>query len=139
VNGGAGVSGKLTDYLNPYEETNLYVNSSLLYDVSVDSNEQRYRHLADVLPGIKESRHYTSAVYNGGGGHILGIKVNAAPTEFAGQLMSGTATRNLNSDMVIKMTMKEVPSTPLIATTFLMASCLIHSDGTARGDLKIKF
>jgi hypothetical protein len=70
---------------------------------------------------------------------MLGIKVSAAPSEFASHLLSGTNTRNLTSDIVLKLDLVAAPTSPLVATTFLMSSCLIHSDGSARGDLRIKF
>jgi hypothetical protein len=141
INGGTGVGGKLTKFLNPYESTNVLINSSLLFDVNVDSAEQRYRHTADVLPSIQTSKFYTPSVFNDplGGGTILAIKLSAAPTEFSDQLLSGTATRNLNTDIAIQMTLNEVPTSPLVATTFMLSSVLIHSDGTSRGDLRIKF
>jgi hypothetical protein len=137
--GGIDIASKNTNFLSLYHTSNLYLNSSLYFDVDTDSNEQRYRQLADVFPSITHSENFTHALYNTGGSHMLGIKVSAAPSEFAGHLLSGTNVRNLTSDIVLKIDLIDVPASPLVATTFLMSSCLIHSDGSARGDLRIKY
>jgi hypothetical protein len=130
---------KMGEFLNPYQSSNLYVNSSLWYDVDIDSNEQRFRNLVDVVPAIKNSQYVTAAAYNDGPMHILGIKVSAAPSEFSQQLLSGTSTKNLTSDLVLKLNLVSQPTDPLIATSYLLSSCLIYTDGAARGDLKIRF
>jgi hypothetical protein len=139
MQGGMLYAGKNTNFVGGLDTSNLYINSHLFYDVDTDSNEQRYLHLASVFPKIKESENFSYHAYNLGGQFVLGVKVSAAPPEFSTHLISGTNTRNLTSDLVLKLTMYDIPPTPIVATTFLMASVLIHSDGSARGDLRIKY
>jgi hypothetical protein len=132
---------KQTRFTNPgLKSSQLLVNGSLFYDQDTNSDEQRYLHMRDVMPQLSNSINYQAATYNeGGGSFILGTKLSASPTAFRDVLVSGTSTKNLNSDIILRLGLRNTPANPIVCTTFMQSSCLVYSDGTANSDLRIRY
>jgi len=110
--------------------------------VDCDSDAQRWMHFKSVFPAVNDSENFTNfstpdpnTLYQE---TPICLKLTATPPEFQKKLLSGVKSSSLNTDLTQAINLNVVPSSPIIATSFLRSSVLVYLDNNTK-DLKIQF
>ena len=124
-----GISGQSIDKFQ------LFVNSSRLYDVDVDSVEQMWRHFVDAFNPVLQSVWFDQRFE-----HTRFLLVNnltSAPADFSESIISGIKTSAHNSDTALQIQFKVVP-TNVVADSFLLCDALV-SLPMGKSDLLLQY
>jgi hypothetical protein len=89
-----------------------------------------------VFEGVKSSENFA----NYDSTHfVLGNKLSAAPSDFDKYLTSGKKSSSMNSDISVKLNLFDVPSSPIVATTYMISTVLMQLDAGGRGDIRVTY
>jgi len=117
---------------NDIDYENLLLNQVRFFDENIDSYPQFFRELKHLIPEAEHAVYFDSTFSSTR--FLIGVRISAAPNEFAGDITSGVKTSSLNNDLVEQLRFKSVLSGVQRVDTFLQSD--VHPGSL---DLMIKY
>jgi hypothetical protein len=136
INGGMSSIEKHSTSVNIVSASNVYINSQLFREVDTDSTEEHFTNFKDVFPHVCSSENFEDFDTNY---FVLGNKLSAAPADFDKYLTSGKKSSAMNSDISVKLNLYTVPSSAIVATTFMISTVLMQLEAGGRGDIRVTY
>ena len=132
------VAGKFQEYVSgaDVESYNCFMNSTMLFDQAISSSAESFSLLKKAFPVVKNGSWYDNNYQNWK--FLIAIPLQAAPASFADGIQSGIDTTAMNSDAVLQVNFKAVPTTTTRVDSFLISDSMIYLEN-GRGDLRVRY